>query len=95
MKDIEKTLRARSGWIGQSRRVGRRRGVLGRPGLYRAKTRNAVYSWVLRSAQAARRYSLITPPRTRRRSIGVSSGMVMGGCGWVGVARGPGAGDDR
>jgi hypothetical protein len=34
-------------------------------------------TWFFGAAQATRRYSLITPPRTRRRWIGASSGMTV------------------
>ena len=40
-------------------------------------------AWRFRAAQAIRRYSLITPPRTRFRRIGASSGMTVAGS-WFG-----------
>jgi hypothetical protein len=40
-------------------------------------------AWRFSAAQAIRRYSLITPPRTRFRRIGASSGMTVAGS-WFG-----------
>jgi hypothetical protein len=40
-------------------------------------------AWRFSAAQAIRRYSLITPPRTRSRRIGVLSGMTHAGS-WLG-----------
>ena len=40
-------------------------------------------AWRFSAAQAIRRYSLITPPTTRSRRIGVSSGMTHAGS-WLG-----------
>jgi hypothetical protein len=52
--------------------------------LYRVKTwRRAVEQGFCWSVQAARRYSLITPPRTRWRRIGALSGITVAGS-WVG-----------
>jgi hypothetical protein len=40
-------------------------------------------AWRFSAAQAIRRYSLITPPTTRSRRIGLSSGMTHAGS-WLG-----------
>jgi hypothetical protein len=57
--------------------------------LHRAKTHCSACELWFWSVQAARRYSLMTPPRTRRRRLGRRAGRRPRDRGWVGVACGP------
>jgi predicted PurR-regulated permease PerM len=54
-----------------------------RAGLELPKRSPGPAAWRFRAARAIRRYSLITPPRTRFRRIGASSGMTVAGS-WFG-----------